>query len=157
MSGYLPYSNTRFDVLSLRMHPFVRLWNKPLGQQAKNAAPCRRKGCIVKFRMSTSVSYRERQHLNPINASPKASFSLWKSETVSLFGKTKREMVSETYFQNFTRSARYPLTCSMGSLICFIVSRSRMVTQWSAGVFSSPTVSKSKVMQNGVPISSSRR
>jgi Predicted metal-dependent hydrolases related to alanyl-tRNA synthetase HxxxH domain len=38
-----------------------------------------------------------------------------------------------------------------------MVSRSRTVTQLSAEVLSSPTVAKSTVMQNGVPISSSRR
>ena len=35
----------------------------------------------------------------------------------------------------------------MGTLTCSMVSRSRMVTALSAGVFSSPTVAKSTVMQ----------
>ena len=47
------------------------------------------------------------------------------------------------------------LTSSVtGMRTCSMVSRSRTVTQLSAGVFSSPTVSKSTVTQNGVPISS---
>ena len=59
--------------------------------------------------------------------------------------------------QNLIFSVSQAFSSLMGRRTCSMESRSRMVTQWSAGVFSSPTVSKSTVMQNGVPISSSRR
>ena len=54
-------------------------------------------------------------------------------------------------------SAMYAFSSLMGIRTCSMVSRSRTVTQLSAGVFSSPTVWKSTVMHRGVPISSSRR
>ena len=49
--------------------------------------------------------------------------------------------------QNAMRSSIQLLSWSMGTRTCSMVSRSRMVTALSAGVFSSPTVSKSTVMQ----------
>ena len=73
--------------------------------------------------------------------------------------------VSPSYFssifkqetgQNFVEYSQL-LSSAMGTRTCSMVSRSRMVTALSAGVFSSPTVAKSTVMQYGVPISSSRR
>ena len=54
-------------------------------------------------------------------------------------------------------SVRYAFSSLMGMRTCSMVSRSRTVTQWSPGFSPSPTVSKSTVMQKGVPISSSRR
>ena len=61
--------------------------------------------------------------------------------------------------QNAHFSRRKSLTSLMGIRTCSMLSRSRTVTQWSAAMplASSPTVSKSNVMQYGVPISSSRR
>ena len=69
----------------------------------------------------------------------------------------RRVCLDDGTLQNFTRSATYAATRSMGMRICSMLSRSRIVTQLSAGVLSSPTVWKSTVMQKGVPISSSRR
>ena len=65
----------------------------------------------------------------------------------------------ENFDQNAIFSRRKSFTSLMGTRTCSMLSRSRMVTQWSAAMpfASSPTVSKSKVMQYGVPISSSRR
>ncbi len=54
-------------------------------------------------------------------------------------------------------SARYAFSSLIGTRTCAMVSRSRMVTQLSPAFSASPTVSKSTVMQKGVPISSSRR
>ena len=54
-------------------------------------------------------------------------------------------------------SARYAFSSPMGTRTCSMVSRSRTVTQLSPAFSASPTVSKSTVMQNGVPTSSSRR
>ena len=56
--------------------------------------------------------------------------------------------------QKATFWASQAATSSMGMRTCSMLSRMRTVTQWSAGVFSSPTVWKSTVMQKGVPISS---
>ncbi len=54
-------------------------------------------------------------------------------------------------------SVRYAFSSLMGMRTCSMVSRSRTVTHRSPGFSPSPTVSKSTVMQKGVPISSSRR
>src|SRR5699024_12325849 len=69
-------------------------------------------------------------------------------------GRGEREEDQKAIF-----SSSQPFSWSMGRRTCSIVSRSRTVTQLSAAMplASSPTVSKSTVMQYGVPISSSRR
>ena len=67
-------------------------------------------------------------------------------------GSMTIEVVPFTHIQEEIRDK-----CPEKYFTLIMESRSRMVTQLSAGVFSSPTVSKSKVTQNGVPISSSRR
>ena len=59
--------------------------------------------------------------------------------------------------QNTSFSVRYAFNSEMGIRTCSIESRSRTVTQPSAGSVSLPTVWKSTVMQKGVPISSWRR
>lgn len=59
--------------------------------------------------------------------------------------------------QKAMRSSIQFFSSEIGTRTCSMVSRSRMVTALSAGVFSSPTVWKSTVTQKGVPISSSRR
>ena len=80
------------------------------------------------------------------------------------FPRKKRSRVSATPFlsrylcsQYASFSARYAFSSLMGTRTCSMVSRSRTVTQLSPAFSASPTVSKSTVMQNGVPTSSSRR
>ena len=80
------------------------------------------------------------------------------------FRQPERSRVSATPFlsrylcsQYASFSARYAFSSLMGTRTCSMVSRSRTVTQLSPAFSASPTVSKSTVMQNGVPTSSSRR
>ena len=64
-----------------------------------------------------------------------------------IIGTGKNPVPGEIRYQNATFSRSQFFSSAMGTRTCSIVSRSRMVTALSAGVFSSPTVAKSTVMQ----------
>ena len=134
---------------------------------ASNWIKCRAKPCLARRAWSTPrvlASRREATIFVPQGGTKITTLFQAVEKSRRLFRQPERSRVSATPFlsrylcsQYASFSARYAFSSLMGTRTCSILSRSRTVTQLSPAFSASPTVSKSTVMQNGVPTSSSRR
>ena len=114
----------------------------------RETSPCRLRPKVTRARRRGTAS-----------APPKQKWVAPERETAP-YSKKETDADASVSFcisQYASFSARYAFSSPMGTRTCSMVSRSRTVTQLSPAFSASPTVSKSTVMQNGVPTSSSRR